>query len=163
LQIKEKRNDTSKPKGKTDGSTFVASDNNSDNGDVHIAFVGCTSDDSLLILDSAYSYHVCINRDLFSTYEPMQNGGTIRMGNNSPCEVVGMSTMQIKMLDGVVHTLTEVRHVQSMSKNLISLSTRYIKGYKYYAVDDMLKVTKGSLVVMKGDLKSTNLYVLRGS
>jgi hypothetical protein len=27
----------------------------------------------------------------------------------------------------------------------------------------VLKVTKGSLVVMKGDLKSTNLYVLRGS
>jgi hypothetical protein len=27
----------------------------------------------------------------------------------------------------------------------------------------MLKVTKGSLVVMKGDLKSVNLYMLRGS
>jgi hypothetical protein len=39
----------------------------------------------------------------------------------------------------------------------------YTKGYKYYAGDDMLKVTKGSLVVMKGDLKSANIYVLRGS
>jgi hypothetical protein len=89
LQNKEKRNDTSKPKGKTDGSASVASDN----GDVRIAFAGCGSDDSLWILDSACSYHVCFNRALFSTYEPMQNGGTIWMGLNSPCEVVGMGTV----------------------------------------------------------------------
>jgi hypothetical protein len=82
------------------------------------------------------------------------------MGKNSPCEVVGMCTVQIKMFDGVVHTLIEVRHVPSMSKNLISLSTLDTKGYMYYARDDVLKLTKGSLVVMKGDLKSTNLYVL---
>jgi hypothetical protein len=30
------------------------------------------------------------------------------MGDNSPCEVVGMGTVQIKMFDGVVHTLIEV-------------------------------------------------------
>jgi hypothetical protein len=53
-----------------------------------------------------------------------------------------------------------VRHVPSMSRNLISLSTLDTKGYKYYAEDDVLKVIKGSLVVMKDDLKSANLYVL---
>jgi hypothetical protein len=52
----------SKPKGKTDSS---ASDNSSDNSDVLIAFPGCAFDDSLSILDSACSYHVCINKDLF--------------------------------------------------------------------------------------------------
>jgi hypothetical protein len=67
LQNKEKRNDMSKPKGKTDGSASVASNNSSDNGDVLIAFAGCASDDSLRILDSACSYHVCINNALFST------------------------------------------------------------------------------------------------
>jgi hypothetical protein len=56
-----------------------------------------------------------------------------------------------------------VRHVPSMSRNLFSLSTLDTKGYKYYVGDDMLKVTKGSLVVVKGDLKYVNLYVLRGS
>jgi hypothetical protein len=50
-----------------------------------------------------------------------------------------------------------------MSRNLISLSTLDTKGYKYYAGYDVLKVTIGSLVVMKGDLKYANLYVLRGS
>jgi hypothetical protein len=108
LQNKEKRNNTSRPKGKTNGSASIASDNSSNNGDALIAFVGCASDDSLGVLDSACSYHVCINKVLFSTYEPMQNVGTIWMGDNSPCEVVGTGTMQIKMIDGVVHTLIEV-------------------------------------------------------
>jgi hypothetical protein len=67
------------------------------------------------------------------------------------------------MFDGVVCTLTEVRHIPSMFRNLISLSILDIKGYTYYARDNVLKVAKGSLVIMKGDLKSTNLYVLRGS
>jgi hypothetical protein len=84
------------------------------------------------------------------------------MGDNSPCTVVGMGTMQIKMFDGVVWTLTEVWHVPSMSRNLISLSTLDTKGYKYTAGDGIMKVTKGSLVVIKGDLKAENLYVLRG-
>jgi hypothetical protein len=123
LQNKKKRNDTSKPNGEIDGSGSVASDNNSDNDDVLLAFVGCASDDALWILDSAYSYHVYINIALFSTYELVQNGCTVWMRDNSSCEVVGMSTVQIKMFDGVVRTLTEVWYVTSMSRNLISLST----------------------------------------
>lgn len=160
LQNKEKRN---KEKGKTGGTVSVASENNSDNGDVLIAFAGCAADDAQWILDSACSYHVCTKKSLFSTYEAVQNGGTLRMGDNSPCTVVGMGTVQIKMFDGIVRTLTEVRHVPSMSRNLISLSTLDTKGYKYTAGDGVMKVTKGSLVVIKGDLKAENLYVLRGS
>jgi hypothetical protein len=50
-----------------------------------------------------------------------------------------------------------------MSRNLISLSILDRKGYKYYAGDGVLKVTKGSLMIMKYDLNRANLYVLRGS
>jgi hypothetical protein len=49
-----------------------------------------------------------------------------------------------------------------MSTNLISLSTLDLKGYKYSASGGVLKVSKGSLIIMKGDMKSANLYVLRG-
>jgi hypothetical protein len=130
LQNKEKRNGTSKPKGKIDGSASISFDNSSNNVDVLITFAGCAFDDAHWILDSACSYHVCISRALFSTYEPMQSGGIVWMGDNSPCGVVGMGTVHIKMFDGVVRTLTEVRHVPSMSRNLISLSTLDTKGYK---------------------------------
>jgi hypothetical protein len=90
LQNKEKRN---KDKGKISGTVSVASKNSSDNGDVLIAFAGCATDDAQWILDSACSYHVCTNKFLFSTYEALQNGGTIRMDANSPCTIVGIGTV----------------------------------------------------------------------
>jgi hypothetical protein len=64
------------------------------------------------------------------------------------------------MFDGVVQTLTEVRYVPSMSRNLISLSTLDMKCYKYTVDDSIMKVTKGSLVVIKGELIAEKLYVL---
>jgi len=67
------------------------------------------------------------------------------------------------MHDGIVRTLTDVMHILDMSKNLISLSTLDGKGYKYSSGDGLLKVPKGSLIVMKGELKSPNLYRLRGT
>jgi hypothetical protein len=64
------------------------------------------------------------------------------------------------MFDGVVRTLTKVQYVPSMSRNLISLSTLDMKGYKYTVGDGVMKVTKGSLVVIKDELKAEKLYVL---
>jgi transposase InsO family protein len=62
----------------------------------------------------------------------------------------------------MTRTLTDVRHVPSMFINLISLSTLDNMGYKYFTSGGVLKVSKGSLVVMKGVMKSANLYVLSG-
>jgi hypothetical protein len=58
--------------------------------------------------------------------------------------------------------MTEVRHIPTMTRNLISLSTLDLKGYKYYTEGGVMKISKGSLVVMKGNLKSANLYLLQG-
>nr|GEX62887.1 retrotransposon protein, putative, Ty1-copia subclass [Tanacetum cinerariifolium] len=74
-----------------------------------------------------------------------------------------IGSIQIKMFNGVVRTLTEVRYVPGLKRNLISLSTLDLKGYKYSAVGGVLKVSKGALNVMKADIKSTNLYHLQGS
>ena len=50
-----------------------------------------------------------------------------------------------------------------MTRNLISLSTFDAEGFKYSGSNDILKVSKGSLIYFKGDLNSAKLYVLRGS
>jgi hypothetical protein len=63
------------------------------------------------------------------------------------------------MHNGIIRTLTDVRHISYMSKNLISLSTLDGKGYKYYGGDGVLKVSKGSLIVMRGDLNMQNCIV----
>jgi hypothetical protein len=158
LKNKERR----KNKSQEDSKTTVASGDSSDSGDVFIAFAGCISMNSEWILDSACSYHVCINKNWFSTYEPVQNDGLVRMGDNTPCEVIGIGSVKIKTHYGMTRTLTDVRHVPTMFRNLISLSTLDNMGYKYFASGGVLKVSKGSLVVMKGVMKSTNLYILSG-
>ncbi|KAJ9547247.1 hypothetical protein OSB04_019790 [Centaurea solstitialis] len=79
-----------------------------------------------------------------------------------PCHVVGIGSMSIKMHDGMVRTLTDVRHVPDMKKNLISLGALDKKGFKYSGGGGVIRVTKGALVVMKGVMKDT-LYFLEGN
>ena len=67
------------------------------------------------------------------------------------------------MFDRVVRTIIYVRYVPELKRNLISLSTLDSKGYKYTAESDVLKISKGSLVVMKGQRKTAKLYILQGS
>ena len=64
------------------------------------------------------------------------------------------------MFDGVVCTLSDVRHVPDLKRNLISLSTLDAKGYKYTSEGGVLKISKGTLVVIKGHQKTAMLYVL---
>ena len=81
--------------------------------------------------------------------EPILNGRKVLMGNDVAYKVIGIETIQIKMHDGLVRTLTDVRHVSELKKNLISLRTFYSNGCIYKATDGVLKISKGSLIMMK--------------
>ncbi|CAD6202432.1 unnamed protein product [Miscanthus lutarioriparius] len=166
LKNKEKRTGTYREKNKPSdegNASVAASKADYSDGDSLVAFAGCANSDDEWILDSAASFHICINRDWFVTYDSVQGGGSVRLGDDTPLDIVGIGSIQIKMHDGIVRTLADVRHIPSMSKNLISLSTLDAKGYKYSGGDGVLKVSKGSLIVMKSELKSPNLYHLRGT
>ncbi len=51
------------------------------------------------------------------------------MGDDTPCEVAGIGTVQIKMFDGCIRTLSDVRHIPNLKRSLISLCTLDRKGY----------------------------------
>ena len=107
---------------------------------------------------------MCPNRDWFTTLEPTNDAGSVLMGDDSACKVAGIGSIQIKMFDGTIRTLTDVRFIPNMKRNLISLSALDDKGYKYSGGGGVLKVTNGSLIVMKGNLRQTNgLYYLQGT
>ena len=166
LQNKEKRNGTYKPKNKSDGdgkASVVSVVDNSDSGDVLVVFAGCVAGRDEWILDSACSFHICSNRDWFSSYESVQSGDVVRMGDNNPREIMGIGSVQIKMHDGMIRTLKDVRHIPGMARNLISLSTLDAEGYRHSGSGGVCKVSKGSLIHMIGDMNSAKLYVLRGS
>ena len=76
--------------------------------------------------------------------------GVVLMGNNASCKVAGIGTVRIRMFDGVVRTLDDVRYVLDLKRNLIPLSTLNTKGYKYTGKGGVLKISKRALVVMKG-------------
>ena len=70
------------------------------------------------------------NKDWFHTYRSI-NSSSIIMGKDASCKVVGIGNIKIKMFDGVVTTLCDVRHVPDLRKNLISLGTLNCKRFSY--------------------------------
>ena len=101
------------------------------------------------ILDSACSFHVTPNRDWFDTYRSV-NSGIVTMDNGAHYKITGISNIRIKMFDGVVRTLCDVRHALEAEKNLILLGTLDSNSYGYKYVGGVMKVTKGAMVVMNG-------------
>ena len=84
------------------------------------------------------------------------------MGNGIPCKIVGVGSIKIRMFDGIVTEIMNVRYVLELKLNFISLRVLDSNGYKYASQGGALKVSKGSLVVMKAT-KVDNLYKLEGS
>ena len=113
------------------------------------------------ILDSGCSYHMSPYRDWFSSLEEF-DGGVVLMGNDNACKTRGIGMIRLKMFDGTIRVLTDVRYVPDLKKNLISLGTLDSKGYKVTIEGGILKVVRGALVAMKGTRKG-NLYFLDGS
>lgn len=72
------------------------------------------------------------------------------MENNTSCKVVGIGIVKIKIFDGDVRTLGDVRRVSDLKRNLISLSILDLKRYKFTSKGRVLKVIKNAHVAMKG-------------
>ena len=57
--------------------------------------------------------------------------------------------MRIKLLDGSVKILTDIRHIPDLKRNFISVGTLDKNGCSYKAEGGVLKVTRGSMFLMK--------------
>ena len=68
----------------------------------------------------------------------------------------------IKIFDGMVRELREVRYVSQLKKNLISIGSLEALGLEISVRDGLLKITRGSMVVLNG-IRRNNLYYLKGS
>ena len=84
------------------------------------------------------------------------------MGNDSNCRVVSISLIRLKIFDGMVRELRDVRHVLDLKRNIISLEMLDKIGCLVKLELGTLKVMKVSIVVMKGN-RSNGLYMLQGS
>ena len=124
--------------------------------EVLMAQSGRKKNSDVWLLDSACTYHVCPRREWFYTYQPC-DGRTVLMGNNAECRVVGIGSIRMRMFDGEVRTVANVRHVPEVSSNLLSLGALEARGCRFTSANGTLKVRKGSRMVLKGE-RIANLY-----
>ena len=159
-------NKKNKKKGKSEQTTeanVVTEGNDTDSSNYSLSITSSINyaDSSEWLLDSGATYHVCPKREWFSSFENI-DGGVVFMGNDHTCQMVGIGIVRMKMFDGAVRELTEVRYMPALRKNLISLGALESKGFKVTMEDSTYKVTKGSFVIMKG-VRDRHLYYLKGS
>ncbi|KAG8491179.1 hypothetical protein CXB51_014423 [Gossypium anomalum] len=153
-KIKRKAANQKGKQSENSGEAAIVADYS--NGELLIASVNDSKVREEWILDSGCTFHMSPNRDCFTTYETVSEG-VVLIGNNTSCKIAGVGTTKVKMFDGVVRTLSDVQHVPKLKRNLISLSTLGSKGYRYTSESGVLKISKGSLVVMKGQRKTANV------
>jgi hypothetical protein len=71
-------------------------------------------------IDSCASRHVCNERSLFKTFETMEDGCILFMGNSTTAAVKGKGTVNLEFTFGNVLTLIDVYYVPEIRKNLVS-------------------------------------------
>jgi hypothetical protein len=59
------------------------------------------------VLDTACTFHISHKRDWFTTYKSI-NGGSVFIGNNVACKIIGIGVVRIRMHDETVKTLKNV-------------------------------------------------------
>ncbi|KAH9662167.1 hypothetical protein KPL70_024758 [Citrus sinensis] len=144
------------------GDAAVASDDGSDGYQSADLLVASNSNTKgQWVIDSGCSFHLCPDKTLFYKYEVV-DGGRVLMGNNNVCNIVGVGSVKIKMFDGTIRSLHEVRHAPRLKRNLISLGMLDSLGYFFKSRSGGLEIRKGTEIVMKG-VKENGLYVLQGS
>ena len=70
------------------------------------------------------------------------------MGNDKSCHTMRIGTIWLKIFDGMIRELKEVKYVQTLKKNLISIGALKVKGYKLTIEDDTIKFTHRVMVIL---------------
>lgn len=87
------------------------------------------------------------NKNWFAIYQSL-NRGKVLLSNHASCKVVGISTIKIKIFGRIVRTLTDVRYVLDLRKNLILVGTLESKGYTYKGEGGAIRVSNGMALLL---------------
>ncbi|KAG8489116.1 hypothetical protein CXB51_017164 [Gossypium anomalum] len=110
----QERNPRSKSKGRSKSSNRENSGEadvvvDYSDGEVLVIFINDSKVSEEWTLDSGCTFHMSPYRDWFTAYETVSKG-VVLMGNNASCKIAGVGTIKVKMFDGVIKTLSDVRH-----------------------------------------------------
>ncbi|KAE8667244.1 hypothetical protein F3Y22_tig00112428pilonHSYRG00010 [Hibiscus syriacus] len=83
-------------------------------------------------------------------------------GRKRFADIVGVRTIKLKMYDGTIKVVRDVRHVKGLKKNLLYYGLLDNNASKIETRKGIMKVFRGALVVLKGEKIAANLYMLNG-
>ena len=66
------------------------------------------------------------------------------LGDDHPCKVASIGTIRVRIFDGMVWILTNVKHVSELKKNLVSLAYLEQNSYNFssYFRSGVLNISK---------------------
>ncbi|CAH9085726.1 unnamed protein product, partial [Cuscuta epithymum] len=135
----QKHGNKSKDKGK---EKFVAV----------ITEANMVEDDGSWFIDSGTTKHVCKDRSMFTSYEALQDGSVMYMGNSSTVMIKGVGQVDLEFTSGKMLSITNVYRVPDVRKNLVSVALLNKHGFKLVFEGDKFVLTKGGVFVGKGYL-----------
>ncbi|GJW54636.1 retrovirus-related pol polyprotein from transposon TNT 1-94 [Tanacetum coccineum] len=106
------------------------------------------------IQDSGCTRHMTGNKDLFSSYKPI-DGGDILFGGNTKSKIIGKGTITHNSL-----TIHDVRHVENLSFNLLSISQICDKKCKVLFSETSSEIIKNDMTIGKG-IRKNGLYIMK--
>ncbi|GJU69147.1 zinc finger, CCHC-type containing protein [Tanacetum coccineum] len=149
----------SSTKGSEDGSSMPLKGHNMFNISLHIYYVTYVSeayfvqdDDIAWWVDSVATVHVCKDRCWFKTYESLNDGSILHMGNESTALVHGRGCVDLRFSSGKVFSLLNVLHVPNIRKNLVSSSILNNCGYKQVIESNKCVLSKHGVFIGFGYL-----------
>ena len=87
---------------------------------------------------------------MFSTFEPIETGEKVFMGNSATSYIKGQGKVVLKMTSGKELTLTNVLYVPEIRKNLVSGSLLNSHGFRLVFESDKFVLSKSGMYVGKG-------------
>ena len=91
-------------------------------------------------MDSECSFHMWPNKSWF--HDLKEADETVLLGNNHISKIRGVGKVKLRLQDGSIKILTEVRFIPEVKRNLISLGVREKKGFN-------ILMSQGKILVKK--------------
>ena len=101
-------------------------------------------------VDTEATKHICSDKKMFSSYEAINDGEQLFMGNSSTSKVEGKGKVILKMTSGKELALNDVLHVPEIRKNLVSGLLLSKKGFRLVFESDKFVLSKSGIYAGKG-------------
>ncbi|GKD89632.1 hypothetical protein Tco_1365139 [Tanacetum coccineum] len=147
--------------GSVDGSINLLKGQNMFNKSLQVYYVAYVSeayfvqdDDVVWWVDSGATVYVCKDRCWFKTYESLNNGSILHMGNESTALVHGRGCVDLRFNSGKIVFLFNVLHVPNIRTNLVSNSVLNHCGYKQVIESNKFVLSKHGVFIDFGYLSN---------